>query len=182
MKATLKIIAIFSVFYLQNTFAQHQSLTNVGVVPNYDSKEIPFKISGALYMSDGVTPAKNYILTINQANEKGDFIVDKNGNLITAASMITDSDGKYTFYTFVPGNDRRYNRLQEIFMKVETPTGNTYAMPTLLFDTDPMLTKRCRKQIAKRSDASRILKLVSENDKHYVKRNMVLNLDLDRIN
>ncbi|MFD1061827.1 hypothetical protein ACFQ1Q_01115 [Winogradskyella litorisediminis] len=183
MKSVIKLYVIILFFSISNFIqAQSKEISSVGIVPNYDEKETPFKIYGTIYMSDGITPAKNYTVTINQANENGDFLVDENDNLISAASLKTDQNGNYTFYTYVPGNDRRYNRLQEIFMKVETPNGGAYAMPTLLFDIDPMLTKRCRKQIAKRSDASRILKLTNTNDENIVKKDFILTLDLERIN
>lgn len=181
MKYNFSLTVLLILLYLPNAIAQDSKISNTGTLPEYETKETPFKISGILYMSDGKTPAKDYILTINQANENGDFITDDNNNLITAATIKTDENGKYTFYSYIPGNDRRYNRLQEIFMKVETPTGDAYALPTLLFDTDPMLTKRCRKQIAKRSDVTRILKLKKTTDIFNVERDMVLSLNLERI-
>ena len=182
MKTNLNLSIFTILFCLGFSFSQTSVLSNSDALPDYESKAQPFKISGTLYMSDGATPAKDYIITINQANENGDFEVNKNKELITSATIKTDANGQYIFYTYVPGNDRLYNKLQEIFMKVQTPDGTEYAMPTLLFDKDPMLTKRCRKQIAKKSDVSRILKLEKENDTSVVKRDMTLALDLERIN
>lgn len=182
MKLKFKLSSLFIILLSIGTYSQIPNYSHIASLPEYDSKPQPFKISGILYMSDGVTPAKNYAITINQANENGDFEVNEQKELVTSAIIKTNSKGEYTFYTYVPGTDRRYNKLQEIFMKVETPDGSEYAMPTLLFDTDPGLTKRCRKQIAKRSDISRILKLKKVNDKFEINRDMVLALDLDRIN
>ncbi len=182
MKTLLKLSTLFIILLSLGSYSQTSEISHIANLPDYESKTQPFKISGTLYMSDGETPATNYVITINQANEVGNFEVNEQEELITRAVIKTNSKGEYTFYTYVPGTDRRYNKLQEIFMKVETPDGTEYAMPTLLFDTDPGLTKRCRKQIAKRSDISRILKLTKINEKFEIKRDMVLALDLDRIN
>ncbi|WP_143185604.1 peptidase associated/transthyretin-like domain-containing protein [Winogradskyella jejuensis] len=182
MKTLIRFTAVVLFLLSAPTFSQTNALSYSATIGDYESSDEKFKISGTLYMSDGVTPAKDYIITINQADKNGDFIIDENNNLITSATVKTDAEGKYEFKTFVPGTDRLYNKLQEIFMKVETPTGESYAMPTLLFDADPKLTKRCRKQIAKRSDISRILKLNKVNDQTVVERDMILRLDLDRIN
>lgn len=182
MKTNFRLTLFIILLSIGYSFSQTSVLSNSDALPDYESKEQPFKISGTLYMSDGVTPANDYIITINQANENGDFEVDENNVLITSASVKTNPKGEYTFYTYIPGNDRLYNKLQEIFMKVQTPDGTEYAMPTLLFDTDPMLTKRCRKQIAKKSDVSRILKLKKEEGISVVHRDMTLTLDLERIN
>lgn len=181
MKTKLKLTKLFIILLSIGVYGQTHTDSHIASLPDYNSKSQPFKISGILYMSDGITPAKDYVVTINQANENGDFEVDEQKELVTRAVIKTNSKGEYTFYTYVPGTDRRYNKLQEIFMKVETADGAAYAMPTLLFDTDPGLTKRCRKQIAKRSDISRILKLNKVNDTYVVNRDMTLALDLDRI-
>lgn len=182
MKAKLKLLIALYTLITSYSFSQSINYTAEAEIPEYEKMKQPFKISGVLYMSDGVTPAKNYLVTINQPNEDGNFEEDTNGNLITRATVKTNENGEYTFYTYVPGSDRLYNKLQEIFMKVETPTGDAYPMPTLLFDQDPKLTKRCRKLIAKRSDTSRILKLNKVNDSFEVNRNMTLTLDLETIN
>ena len=182
MKTDLNFSIFVILFCIGFSFSQKAILTPSDALPDYLTKQQPFQISGVLYMTDGVTPAKDYIITINQANEDGDFEVDKNNVLITSAKIQTNAKGEYTFYTYVPGNDRLYNKLQEIFMKIQTPDGAEYAMPTLLFDTDPMLTKRCRKQIAKKSDVSRILKFNKVDDSFIVQRDITLALDLERIN
>ncbi|WP_299116823.1 hypothetical protein [uncultured Winogradskyella sp.] len=158
---------------------------NTDTIPDYLIKSKPFKISGTLYLEDGVTPAKNYILTINQADEDGNFVVEKINDqkkVKHSATVKTNADGKYTFYTFVPGGDRLYNQLQEIHMKVQVPDGTEYALPTLFFDEDPMLSKRCRKKMTKRGETDRILKLQKVDDKLVAKRDMIISSGLKRIN
>ncbi|RZN83521.1 MAG: hypothetical protein EVB11_04930 [Winogradskyella sp.] len=163
------------------------SNNNTDTIPDYSIKSKPFLISGIVYLKDGVTPAKDYVLTINQADEDGNFVVEKiNGQkkVKHSATIKTNADGKYSFYTFVPGGDRLYNQLQEIHMKIKVPDGKEYALPTLFFDEDPMLSKRCRKKMAKRGETDRILKLqkVDGNLVTVTSRDIIVSENLKRIN
>ena len=69
----------------------------------------------------------------------------------------TDSDGKYTFYTFVPGSDRRYSQMQQIFPIIKETSKPEVQLESLLFNDDPLLTKRCRKRLAKKGGTERII-------------------------
>ena len=152
-------------------------MTNTDTIPDFRSKQNKIKLTGTIYQSDGVTPAEDVILFIEHADEDGNFDLRRDGEeryVFHRSWVKTDADGKYTFYTFVPGNDRRYNRLQEIYPVVKTPSEPAYELETFLFDDDPMLTKACRKKISKKSDTSRILKLKQEDNLLVAERNIVL--------
>ncbi|WP_339753373.1 hypothetical protein [uncultured Winogradskyella sp.] len=152
-------------------------LTNTDTIPEYRSKSNKLKLTGIIYESDGVTPAKNVILFIEQPNENGDFELRNKGDrryVFHRSWVKTDTDGRYTFYTFVPGNDRRYNQLQQIFPLIKESSKQAYQLETFLFDNDPLLTKRCRKQIAKKSDPARIMKLKQVDDLLIAEKNIVL--------
>ena len=86
----------------------------------------------------------------------------------------TDADGRYTFYTFVPGGDRRYNQLQQIFPVIKAPSSEAYVVESFLFDEDPLLTKTCRKRMTKKGDPTRILKLKTEDGIFVGERNITL--------
>jgi protocatechuate 3,4-dioxygenase beta subunit len=152
-------------------------LNNTDTIPGFESKLNKLKISGTIYNSDGVTPAKNIILFIKQADEYGDFDLRKRNDkrfVHNRGWIKTNSDGQYTFYTFVPGNDRRYNQLQQLFPVIKEPSKQEYNIATFLFDDDPLLSKRCRKRIAKKDDPTRILKLKKENGLYVTQRDIVL--------
>lgn len=154
-----------------------QKLSNVDTIPGFDSKQNKLKIYGTIYESDGVTPAKNVILYIEQADENGDFDVRIQDNMqyvYNRGWIKTDSDGHYTFYTYVPGNDRRYNMLKELFPLVKEPSMKEYEIETFLFDDDPLLSKFCRKRIAKKSDITRILKFKEEDGLLVAQRDIIL--------
>jgi protocatechuate 3,4-dioxygenase beta subunit len=155
-------------------------LMNIDTIPDYRSKKNKLKLTGTIYKADGVTPASDVILFIEQPNEDGDFELRKTDDsryVLHRSWVKTGADGTYTIYTFVPGNDRRYNQLQQIFPLVKEPTKPVYELETFLFDEDPLLTKRCRKRIEKKSDVSRILKLKEENGLLVAQRDIVLNSD-----
>ena len=146
-------------------------------IPDFESKEQQLKITGTIYKSDGVTPAEGIILYIEQADENGDFdLREKNDKRYAhhRGWVKTDANGRYTIYTFVPGNDRRYNQLSQLFPAIKEPSKPNYNLESFLFDTDPLLTKLCRKKIAKKGDPTRILKPIKKDGLLIVEKNIVL--------
>ena len=104
-------------------------LNNTDTIPGFESKLNKLKISGTIYESDGVTPAQDIILYIDQADENGDFdlrFTNEKRYVHNRGWIKTDADGKYTFYTYVPGNDRRYNQMQQLFPIVKEPSKDAY--------------------------------------------------------
>lgn len=156
-------------------------LSNTDTIPDYRSKANKLKLTGIIYQNDGVTPAKDVILFIEQPDEDGDFDLRKTGDdryVFHRSWVKTDEDGRYTLYTFVPGGDRRYNQLQQIFPLIKAPSKQVYEVDTFLFDEDPLLTKLCRKRMAKKGDVTRILKLKTEEGIYVAERNIILKADL----
>ena len=169
------ILCTFSLLAQDNL--QELQLTNTDTIPDFETKAEKLKISGTIYESDGVTPAKDVILYIEQADDNGNFELRKQNDekyVYHHGLVKTDADGKYTFYTFIPGNDRRYNQLQQLFPTVMAPDKPQQILPSFLFDSDPMLTKKCRKRMAKKDDVSRILKPVKQNGLLVVQKDIVL--------
>lgn len=152
-------------------------LDNIDTIPGFESKTNKLKIYGTIYKSDGVTPAKDVILYIEQADEHGNFDLRKENDkryVHNRGWIKTDSDGNYTFYTYIPGNDRRYNQMQQLFPIIKEPSKPEYAIGTFLFDEDPLLSKLCRKRLAKKGDITRILKLTKEDDLFVTKKDIKL--------
>ncbi|WP_391593972.1 hypothetical protein [Winogradskyella sp.] len=187
MKSFASILFIFCFcIVMQPIVAQSQlikdrlesSINSVDTIPDYRSKTNKLKLSGTIYKSDGVTPAKNVVLYIEQPNENGDFDLRRSGDeryVFHRSWVKTDNDGKYTIYTFVPGNDRRYNQLQQIFPVIKEPSKEEYQIETFLFNDDPLLTQRCRKRISKKSNPARILNPKEVNGLLVAQHDIVLN-------
>lgn len=153
-------------------------LTSVDTIPGFDSTSQKLKVSGIVYKNDGITPAKDVIVYIEQPDENGDFDLRKENDkryVHNRGWVKTDADGQYTFYTYVPGGDRFYNQMQQLFPAVKAPSEEAYDIPSFLFDDDPLLTKRCRRRITKKDDPSRIMKLTKQDDGMFVaKRDIIL--------
>lgn len=150
-------------------------------IPDFASKQQKLKITGIIYKSDGVTPAEDVILYIEQADEDGDFDLRKHNDKRYAhyrGWIKTNADGRYTFYTFIPGGDRRYNQLQQLFLAIKEPLKPNYNLESFLFDKDPLLTALCRKKISKKGDPSRILKPIKKGEILVVEKNIVLESNL----
>lgn len=150
-------------------------------IPDYESKANKIKITGTIYQSDGVTPAKDVLLYIEQPNEYGDFDLredNKKRYVHHRAWVKTDANGQYTIYTFVPGGDRRYNQLQQIYPLIKENSKPEYALDTFLFEEDPLLSKACRKKIAKKGDLTRILNPKKVDGIFVAQRDIILKSDL----
>ncbi len=152
-------------------------LRNTDTIPDFRSKTNQLKLTGVIYQSDGVTPAKDVILYIEQPDEDGDFELRNKGDaryVLHRSWVKTDADGRYTFYTFVPGGDRRFNQLQQVHPIVKEASKQAYVLETFLFDEDPLLTKTCRKRMAKKGDPTRILTPKEVDGMLVAERNIVL--------
>ena len=154
-----------------------KQLNNTDTIPGFESKKNKLKIYGTIYESDGVTPAKDVILYIEQADEHGDFDLRKENDIRYVHNrgwVKTDANGHYTFYTYVPGNDRRFNQMQQLFPIIKEPSKTEYEIATFLFDEDPLLSKLCRKRMAKKGDLTRILKLKKVDGQFVTQKDIIL--------
>lgn len=154
-----------------------QKINNTDTIPGFDSKINKLKIHGTIFKSDGVTPAKDVILYIEQADEHGDFDLRKENDVRYVHNrgwIKTDVNGNYTFYTYIPGSDRRFNQMQQLYPSIKEPSKPEYEIASFLFDEDPLLTKFCRKRLAKKGDITRILKLKKVDGLFVTQKDIIL--------
>ncbi|MEM9680240.1 MAG: hypothetical protein AAF901_07935, partial [Bacteroidota bacterium] len=152
-------------------------MQHTDTIPDYRNKTRKLKLSGTVYQSDGVTPAKDVIIYIEQPDEDGDFELRRTGDeryVLHRSWVKTDANGKYTFYTFIPGNDRRYNRMQEIYPLIKAPSRSEYELYSFIFDDDPLLTKRCRRRLEKHGQTDRIFTTKFVDGIYIAEKNIVL--------
>ncbi|PWH82323.1 hypothetical protein DIS18_08680 [Algibacter marinivivus] len=155
-----------------------KQLNNVDTIPDFAANSQKLKVTGTIYENDGVTPAKNVMLFIHHTDENGDFELkrqNKKRYVHHRGWVKTDSDGKYTFYTFVPGKYLYSNELTQILPIIKEPNKPEYKIETFLFDNDPLLTGKCRKKVEE-TNPKRILtlKLNKEEGLFEAKRDIVL--------
>jgi len=194
---TLISFACFVVFgYAQNTdvtladyekrnpiydYSENQ-LNNTDTIPGFELKVNKLKITGTIYESDGVTPAKDVILFIEHADDNGDYQIktkDDKRYMHHRGWVKTNADGQYAFYTFVPGaaivpiTYPRRKGLKKILPTIKEEGKPEYYLDALLFDNDPLLTKACRKRL-KRKGIDNILKPEKKGDILVATRDIVL--------
>lgn len=156
-----------------------KELTNVDTIPDYLSKQNKLKITGTVFLSDGQTPAKDVVLFINQADEDGNYVIKTNHRkryVYHRAWTKTNADGKYTFYTFVPGSDRYSNAAKSIHLFIKEAHRPERIGDDFVFDDDPLLSSSCRELIEINGLGS-ILKPKPENGILVANRNIVLEND-----
>ena len=152
-----------------------KKLNNIDTIPDFASKSQKLKITGTIYENDGKTPAKNVMLFIHHTDENGNFELkrqNKKRYVHHRGWVKTDADGKYTFYTFVPGKYMYSNELKQILPIVKEPNKPEYKIETFLFDDDPQLTGKCRTKVEK-TNPNRILKLDKKEGLFIAKRDII---------
>ena len=151
-------------------------LNNTDSIPDFQSKQDKLKITGTIYQSDGKTPAKDVILYISQPDEDGDYVLKSYNDkryVLHRGWIKTDADGRYTFYTFVPGNFIQYRELKHIHPVIKEPGKPEYTLDAFLFDNDPFLSKYCRKKLAKKG-MDNILVLEKKDDMYVTTKDIIL--------
>ncbi len=152
------------------------NLNSTDSIPGFQTKEDKLMITGTVFESDGVTPAKDVILYISQPDEHGDYELKKENDkryVVHRAWVKTDVDGRYTFYTFIPGNNTRFRELKHIHPIIKESGKPEYELNAFLFDNDPFLSKHCRKRLEKKGIDS-ILVLEKKEDMYITTKNIVL--------
>ena len=158
-----------------------KTLNNVDTIPDFNIKPNKIKITGTIYLADGVTPAKDVILYVNQPDEDGNYELKKDEyskRYVHHRGWVkTGADGRYTLYTFVPGKFLRSKELKQIHRIVKEPGKPEYAISSFFFNDDPLipsLTLACRAKAVQS-----MLRLDDEEDGMYVAtKDIKLNKDI----
>ena len=132
------------------------TLNNTDTIPDFDIKPNKLKITGTIFENDGKTPAKDVILYICQPDEDGNYELKKDSNrnryIHHRAWIKTDADGRYTFYTFMPGKNRYVKELKQIQRIIKVPGQPEQEINAFFFNDDPLiadLTLECRAQVVR---------------------------------
>lgn len=157
-----------------------KQLNNTDTIPDFGTKSNKLKISGTIYQSDGVTPAKDVILYVCQPDENGNYEMKKDENrkryVHHRGWVKTDADGHYTFYTFMPGKYLRTKELKQIHRVIKEPGKPEYAIKSFFFNDDPLLpelTLACRAKAV-----GSMLRLEQKGDMYVATKDIKLNKDI----
>lgn len=145
-------------------------LNNVDTIPEYRYKSNKVKITGTIYERDGVTPANNVLLFIHQTDENGKFKLKrfyKKRYVHHRAWIKTDANGKFTFYTFIPGRFKYSSGLQQILPIIKEPFKEEYKIKPFVFNLNGLLSKGYIKKITQAKNSGSFLELVKiKNEKN----------------
>lgn len=124
-----------------------RNLNTVDTLPEFSTADKKLKISGTIYEQDGKSPAEGVILYIHHTNADG--IYPTLGNEKGWARrhgylqgwIKTGTDGKYTFFTQMPGTYPSRDTPAHIHPYILEPNGKYYWLGSYFFKGDPLLTK-----------------------------------------
>jgi protocatechuate 3,4-dioxygenase beta subunit len=153
-----------------------KNLNNTDTIPGFETQENKLKITGTIFQSDGVTPAKDVILYINQPDANGEYDLKYENDkryVYNRGWIKTDANGQYTFYTFIPGSYPHSKELRKINPIVKESGKPEYALYTWIFADDPFLTKACKKRLNKKG-INNILTTLKKDDIYVSNYNIVL--------
>lgn len=151
-------------------------ISNTAIIPDFETKENKLKITGTIFLADGVTPAKDVILYVFQADEDGDYELKRDEyrkRYVHHRGWIkTDADGRYTIYTFMPGKFVRVKELKQIHRVIKEPGKSEYEISSFFFNDDPLIPYLTLESRAKASQS--MLRLEDEGDIQVATKDIIL--------
>jgi len=118
-------------------------LTPTDTLPGFAVAERKLMLRGRILMPDGETPANDVILYIYHTNEAGEY--ETRGDEVgwgrqhghIRGWIRTDEDGRYAFYTRVPGSYS--SNPAHVHPLILEPDGRYYYLTSWFFEGDPNL-------------------------------------------
>jgi protocatechuate 3,4-dioxygenase beta subunit len=139
------------------------SLKNMSWLPDWNSRGRKLAVNGIVYKADG-TPAPNVILYIYHTDQTGIYPHkgDEKGwgqrHGYLRGWMRTNEKGEYKFFTLRPAAYPGRKDPEHIHITIKEPDKNEYWIDEYLFDDDPLLTDKQKKNCEDRG-GSGILKV-----------------------
>lgn len=157
-----------------------QQLTSVDTLPDFEKHEPKIKLTGTIYKPDGKTPASGVVLFIYHTNPEGKYPkkgseqgLDRKQGYIRGW-VKTDSNGRYTFLTFMPGV---YSSNEaHIHTALLEPNGRYYFIDDFNFENDPYFKKAAKRKLR---GGSGVIKLVEEDNLLVGNRDIFLGLNIE---
>jgi protocatechuate 3,4-dioxygenase, beta subunit len=141
-------------------------------------------LTGTVFNHDGKTSAPDVIIYYWQTDNNGfyspkpgmDERAKRHGHI--RGWVKTDSNGKYSIYTIIPGPYPNEDMPAHIHTSIKEPTiDNEYYIDEFVFDDDKLLTTEKRKALENRG-GSGILKVLESGDLQIAEHNIILGLNI----
>lgn len=166
----------------------NKPLRAIDTLPGFFSTSIPIKISGTIFLQDGVTPAKDVILYVYHTDEKG-LYSKKEGATGWAIRhgfnrgwVKTAADGKYCFYTMKPAPYPKSTISAHIHPTILEPNGKYYWLEDYYFEGDSFLTDKEINPTLPKGGTMGVLKLTKEGNNFVATRNFILGKNIPNYN
>lgn len=149
-------------------------------LPDFEQAKDKIKVQGTVYLQDGKTPASGVVIYVHHTNNKGIYPTrggekgwaKRHGYLRTWVK--TDTNGRYSFYTFVPAAYPSRTEPAHIHFTILEPNGTYYWIGSSHFAGDPLLTKNETDTLAPRGGSSGLLDLKQEGSLRTGTRDIIL--------
>ncbi|MDH3252107.1 MAG: intradiol ring-cleavage dioxygenase [Ignavibacteria bacterium] len=155
-------------------------LSPVDTLPDFNSEGPKIKVTGTIYQHDGITPAVGVVLYIYHTDQKGIYST-KGGETgwgrrhgYIRGWIMTDKDGRYTFYTLRPGVYPNRSVPAHVHPTILEPNGKYYWLESYHFEGDSLLTEREKHPESPRGGSSGLLSLGKEGDLWVGERDIIL--------
>ena len=160
-----------------------EKISNTDTIPDFDIKENKIKITGTIYLADGVTPAKDVLFYVFQPDENGEYELKRDEYrkryVYHRGWVKTDADGRYTFYTFMPGKFLRVKELKQIHRVIKQPGKPEQELSSFFFNDDPLLPDLTLASRAK--TVKSMLKLEKEGDMYVATKDIKLSENINSL-
>jgi protocatechuate 3,4-dioxygenase, beta subunit len=161
-----------------------KKLAPVDTLPDFFENGRKLEITGTIYHKDGKTPAGDVILYIYHTDQTG--VYPTKGNEQGWAKrhgyirgwIRTNQDGKYKFYTLMPGAYPTGDNPAHIHPTIKEPGYREYWIDEFLFDDDPILTKKHRSSQQQRGGNGIVQPVKKSGNMLTVKRDIILGLNV----
>lgn len=154
------------------------SLKDLCWLPDWNDKGTKLAINGVVYKADG-TPAPNVIIYVYHTDQAGVYPTkgDEKGwgkrHGYIRGWMKTNEKGEYKFFTLRPGAYPGREAPEHIHITIKEPDKNEYWIDEYVFDDDPLLTDKERKNCRDRG-GSGIIKVKDVGNMLKSERNIYL--------
>lgn len=157
----------------------NRQLSPADTLPDFEETDEKLKITGTIYQNDGKTPAQDVIFYVYHTNEEGVYPTkgnekgwDRRHGYIRGW-IKTDADGRYTFYTRMPGSYS--SNPAHIHPTILEPNGQYYYIDEYRFEGDPNLNQHRDNHPR---GGSGIVEIKQENGMRVIHRDIVLGLNV----
>ena len=156
-----------------------RELKAVDTLPEFESAADKLRLSGVIYEPDGKTPAEGVIIYINHTNAQG--VYPRKGNEegwgknhgYLRGWAKTGKDGKFIFYTQVPGPYPGGTTPAHIHPYVLEPDGKYYWLESYFFEGDDLLSDE-HVSSSPHGGTAGVVELKRQNGMYVINRDFIL--------